>query len=423
MSFDLKKIYGVPLYRNSVLIILNTGLGAFFGLLFWIVGARVMPPEEVGIISAIISATMFIMSLSRLGIDAGIVRFLPKSTDKNSLYNIASIIPLTVSLVLTSIFLLGLNFFSPSLIMLRDSQYLMVFVAYVMISTVSYMQNTTLLALRRADLYLIQNLIASIRVPLLFFAYALFPETIGVLLILDIAYMASLIFGRLMLSKFGLRFSTGIDWSQFKPILKFSLGNYSANIFAIAPISIIPIMIINVVGPASNAFFFVAYSTASLMTMIPSAICASLFVEGSHDMPLRDTAIKSIKLITLLMVPAFLILFLFGDKILLLFSTEYSVQSFEILQMLCVSGIFSALTLFYISIKKIQKDMRLVNIINSTISVLIIVLGYVFLTTYGLVGIGYAWLLVNVIISILILMLIITKEKWISFSNITKIIQ
>ncbi|CAJ36738.1 lipopolysaccharide biosynthesis protein [Methanocella arvoryzae] len=409
---SIEKYYKEPLYRNSFLNILNGVVGAVFGLLFWMVATRQMTSGNLGIVNAIISAATLILVVSRLGMDTGIVRFLARSPDKNSLYNGSSFITLSVALGLTAVFIIGLDWFSPTLILLRQSDILFAFFVYILVNSMYYMQSITLLSLRRSDINFAQNLILGIRVPLLFFLYYLFPNTLGILLILDVSYMGAFLFSRIVLSKTGLRFTTKVNWGQIRKSWKYSLGGYTSNLFAIMPTTLLPIIIINTLGPSSNAYFFIAYTIASFIMMIPNSICSALFVEGSHDMPVRDISIKSLKLIFALLIPLSLFMFLFGDMILMLFNKEYSLQSFEILRLLVLSNIFSAVTLFYISIKKIQKDMGIVNLINSSITVMIILLSYFFIGIYGLVGVGYAWLLTNLLAFIFILGIVLKTKAW-----------
>ncbi len=68
-------------------MMLNSAFSAFFGLLFWIVAARTMPAKDIGLATAAISAAGLITGLSRLGLDAGLVRYLPESKNKNGLYS------------------------------------------------------------------------------------------------------------------------------------------------------------------------------------------------------------------------------------------------------------------------------------------------------------------------------------------------
>jgi O-antigen/teichoic acid export membrane protein len=64
------------------------------------------------------------------------------------------------------------------------------------------------------------------------------------------------------------------------------------------------------------------------------------------------------------------------------------------------------------TIKKIQKDIKIINYINIMSTIILILIGYILLLKYGLMGIGYAWIICDMIVSICILILMIKKEKW-----------
>jgi len=410
MLKKIKSLYSDPLYRNSIAIMLNSAFGAFFGLLFWIVAARTMPAKDVGLATAAISAAALIIGLSRLGLDAGLVRYLPESKNRNRLYSTIAIVTLVLALVLAAVFMLGINIFSPALSFLREGWFLPVFFVYIAVTSVYSVQNITFITIRRAELILIQNLLLGARIPILLLITGL--GVFGVFSSLGVAHLMTFVFGDFMLQRYGLSFTRSFDIASIRKILKFSLGNYSAGIFMMAPGTIIPIMIVNTIGAKEGAYFYVAYSVATLLIIIPNAVSISLFVEGSHNLPLKENVLKSVKLILMLLVPVLIIIFFFGDKILLLFSKEYSDQSFELLQLLAVSGVFFAVTSIFISIKKIQKDVRMINYVSFALSVLIIGLGYMSLLKYGLVGVGYAWLGANVTICLVVGMAI-GKEGWI----------
>jgi O-antigen/teichoic acid export membrane protein len=405
----LKYLYTDPLYRNSLALMLNSAFMAFFGLLFWIVAARTMPAKDIGLATAAISAAALIVGLSKMGLDAGLVRYLPESKNKNGLYSTIVMVTLVLALVLTAVFMLGINIFSPALSFLRDGWFLPVFIAYIAVTSIYFVQNMAFISIRRADLSLFQNLLLGVRIPILLLVAGM--GVFGVFSSLGIACLMTFVFGAFLLRRYGLFLSKGFDIASIRKILKFSLGNYTAGIFAMAPTTIIPVMILNTIGAEESAYFYVAYSVAGLLSMIPAAVSMSLFVEGSHSLPLKESTIKSLRLITLLMVPALIFIYLFGDKLLLLFSREYSVQSFEMLQLLAVSSIFSAVTSIYLSIKMIQRDVRMINYVNFALSVLIIGLGYISLLKYGLLGLGYAWLGANVMVCMVVAVMV-SRERW-----------
>ncbi|MBU3966181.1 MAG: oligosaccharide flippase family protein [Euryarchaeota archaeon] len=167
MLSKLRSLYTDPLYRNSLAIMLSSGLRAFFGLLFWIIAARTMPSKDIGLATAAISAAALIVGLSKLGLDAGLVRYLPGSKNRNGLYSTIVMITLGIALVISAVFMLGVNIFSPALSFLREGWFLPVFFAFIAVTSIYSIQNIAFISIRRADLSLIQNLLLGARIPIL----------------------------------------------------------------------------------------------------------------------------------------------------------------------------------------------------------------------------------------------------------------
>lgn len=408
--FNFQKYYSEPLYLNSIAIMLNTISVSFFGLLFWIIAARTMSATDIGYGTAIISAGSLISTLSMFGLDSGLIRYLPTSKNRNELYSSSIIITFIASGIITILFLLGLKIFSPSLLFLRNGIFpiiLILFISSLSLNVILYMM---LIALRKGVLSFFYNIILGFRVPMLFIFG--FLGLLGILYAFELAYILAFIFSIYIIYRLGVKFQFKLDIKSLKEPFVYSLGNYTASIFSTAAITIIPILIVNLLGAADCAYFYMAYSVASILFGIPSAISTSLFVEGSHEFPLKENVLKSLKFIIILLIPAILIVFLFGDKILLLFSKEFSEQSFDLLKLLVLSSLFSTIISVYTTIKRIHKDIKTINLINIISAVILILLGYILIIKYGLIGIGYAWLLNNIIISLVILYLVLVKERW-----------
>jgi len=75
------------LYRNSIFLMLSTGVMAVFGFFFWITNARLYSSEQVGIGTTLISIMTLISSFSILGLGNGLIRYLPTSERKNKKIN------------------------------------------------------------------------------------------------------------------------------------------------------------------------------------------------------------------------------------------------------------------------------------------------------------------------------------------------
>ena len=413
----LKKYYSEPLYRNSIALMLNTASGAVLGLVFWIVAAHTISSTDIGLATAVISLVTLITTLAQFGMDNGLIRFLPMSKIKDELYSTVITITFIVTALITGIFIIGLNVFSPSLLFLRYGAYPLLLILYMALASVYLMQCTAITALRRGDLYLLQTIIFGIRIPLLLI-FAAFG-VMGILSALEIAYFITFITGLYIISRLGVKFRLTLNVGSLKEIFKFSLGTYTADILSIAPTAIIPLMIVNTIGAVNNAYFYIAFSIASLLLTIPGAVAMSLFVEGSHDIPLKENVIKSLKLTMMILIPITIIVLLFGKEILLIFNKEFSDQSFELLRILAISGLFSAITSIYLAIKRVQKDIKIINYINLISSSFLIIAGYIALIKYGLMGIGYTWLIVNIGMCIVIVGLVVKHDKFIKCSRST----
>jgi O-antigen/teichoic acid export membrane protein len=215
-----------------------------------------------------------------------------------------------------------------------------------------------------------------------------------------------------MLYRLGLPLMPYADLATLKEIMRYSLGNYTSNVLSVLPATVIPIMVVNVLGAKDGAYFFVAYSIANVLGLIPYAVSTSLFVEGSHDEPLRRSVVRSAVLILLLLLPLLVLVLAFGDKLLLAFSGEYSAGSTALLRLLALSSLFLVMPCIYMSIKKIQRDLKMMNYLSLANVLLLIPAGYLLMPKFGLIGIGYAWLASNIAVCVVIGWLIIRVEKW-----------
>ena len=139
---------------------------------------------------------------------------------------------------------------------------------------------------------------------------------------------------------------------------------------------------------------------ANLLYVIPQATTKSLFAEGSNNEQAVSISIKkSIKIISVLLIPAIIVLVLGGKYILGFFGKEYSTQGVNFLYIVAIAGIPIAVYSIFMSLLRVKKDLRGLIITNIFYSGAIIGLSYTLLPV-GLIGIGIAWLAGNLIVSV-----------------------
>lgn len=172
----------------------------------------------------------------------------------------------------------------------------------------------------------------------------------------------------------------------------FAFSNYISAVLWSAPMLLLPILITNLSGPETNAYFYVANSVGGLLVMIPAAISMSLFAHGSHDATdLARRGVEAAKVSLALLAPALAGVFLFGEKVLLVFGRAYSAEGTRLLWVLALSTLPLTVNFLYFSVRRVQQ--RMAGVLASTMSVLVVTLGLsvVLLPRVGLLGAGIAW--------------------------------
>jgi hypothetical protein len=163
---------------------------------------------------------------------------------------------------------------------------------------------------------LIKNTISSIAkliLPIFLLALGAYGIFISMGIAIVVAFLFSLVFH---IFCFNYLFKPIIDKIVVKRMIKFSLGNYIAGFIGGLPVMVLPILIItNSIGVKFSAYFYMDMMIANLLYIIPIATSQSLFAEGSYsERDLKIQLKKVIKIISLLLVPAILVTFLFGKE-------------------------------------------------------------------------------------------------------------
>ena len=165
----------------------------------------------------------------------------------------------------------------------------------------------------------------------------------------------------------------------------------SMNLLWLAPSFIMPLMVIHVLGPEANAYFFIAWSVANAVYAIGRGVSFSLLAEGSHDQRqlARDT-VRSLKLNYLFVVPAVVLILILGDKLLGLFSPEYAENATRLLWLLAAAAIPFTLNSIYFGIRRVEKRMKSVVALTSFAAITTLGLTWGLLPHMGILGAGVA---------------------------------
>ncbi len=394
----IMRFAGDPLYRNSLLLMFTNFFNSGCGFFFWIIAAKIYTVEEVGLATALISFLGLAILVSRLGFDFSIIRFL-STNDKARVFGTCLSITTMASILVGAICILLVEFFSSSLAFLKDPVFALAFLLIVVINSVAAITGNAFVADRKADKYLFQNIFMAFRI--LFLGPLAFLGTFGIFGSVGLSYLLASFFALIVLQKSVASIWLRVDADFLKKSFRFSNWNYASSILSAAPTLILPLMVLNLLGEEEAAKYYIAFAIGNLIIIIPYSLGTSLFVEGSHGEGLRKSVARSAGASLILMVPIVLAIFLLGDRLLGLLNEDY-IEAFNFLRIMAASGFLLIAYYLFIPIQNVRMKVGSILKLNALRFILLLVLSYVLMQQYGIMGAGYGWVITYGIINIAI---------------------
>ena len=388
---DLNKI--PILYKNAIYLYLCPVATGLLGLVFWSIVTHSIPAAEIGINVALLNAMAFVSTLSLLGLNYYLIKFTPEEKGNPS-HLLSSVLLVTIcaSIIATSIFLL-INSYSQYI---NGTYSYLLIILLGTITTVWIIYHGIFVSRRKTQYLLLQDVLTSVAKVLL------------IILSVRVVLPFSIIISWTLALFIGVAFSfliTGpkIGFNKFTPTLEslrkiwtnrnYCISNYITNTLLAASPMLLPLLVIATLGAEQNAYFYIGWTTGSLIFSIPIGASTSLFAEGVNTKEgLKLNIPKAAKLIICLLIPSILIVYLLGDKILLLFGKIYSNETYDLLKILVVSAIPYSFTLIHTTVLRTTKRVK------ELAALWVITVGLIFLTSYilmpkvGIEGVGYSFL-------------------------------
>ena len=389
-----KHVLADPLYKNSLFNMTSILILGALGFAFWMIIARLYKTENVGIATTLISIMTLLSSFTMMGLNSSLIRYLPKSVNKNELINSAFAIVTLVTLLISIIFLLGLQIFSPQLLFLRSSIfYIISFMIFVILCSWNVLVDSIFIAFRSTSNILIKNTTVSILKLILPFALIVFGSY-GIFASAASALALGVLTGLSMLFlKFKIRPAIFLNVAMVKETSAYSFANYMTSFVFNAPSLVLPVIILNILSAEYAAYYYIASMIQNILQIIPLATAQSLLTEGSYnEAELKRHVKKALTTIFVILIPTIILIVLGGNVLLQFFGKNYALQAFQFLRLYSISTIFTSLLLIANAINNVKHQKKALVTSNVVASVLTLWLSYTFASS-SLVGIGWGWAL------------------------------
>jgi O-antigen/teichoic acid export membrane protein len=381
------------LVRNSLYLMLSAGVQAAMGFAFWVLMARLYSTEAVGQASSLISAITLIAFFALFGLNSTLVRYLPTAADRDALITAALLLVAACGAGAGMLYVLLTPVVAPRLAFVEHRPALAAgFTLLAAAAAVNVLTDSVFVASRRAGYCALTDggvsgasKIISGVILAGSGAYGLFSASAGGFAAAALASLA------LMATALHWRPSLKRSFRALKPLLRFSGGNYAANIMILVPTLVVPIIVLDRLGASAAAYYFVAFQIATLLYSAVYAVEQAFLAEGSHaGVDWKETRTRSRRFAVILFLPGCLVLAMAAHWILLAFGLRYSEHGTPTLILLALAVAPIAANNWAWTVLRLAGRLRALVLSCGVYAMAICSLAW-FLAPHGLTALAAAW--------------------------------
>jgi O-antigen/teichoic acid export membrane protein len=399
---------GTALLRNGYALMANTAVTAVLGLGYWVLAARLFPPSAVGAGSAAVSALLFVAGVSQLNLMGAITRFLPVAGRHSAaLLGGAYATAAATAVVLGTAAVATARWWAPA-----DSPLLVspwfgaAFVGAAVAWCLFVIQDSALTAVGRAVWVPVENgLFGLAKLGLLvglaggsaaavFASWAL-PAAIAVVPV------TWLLFRRLV-PRHGAAHPATSSLS-LRALARFVGGDYAGSVFAQALLTLMPLLVVALLGSVEGARFYVPWVIVTTIDLLAGNLATSLIVESARDEGrLAEMAATVVRRALSLVVPLAAVTVVLAPLVLVPFGAGYASESATTLRLLGLATLPRALSTLYVGVCRAQRRVGCIAAVQAGQAVLVLGAAAVLVPAAGLAGAGAASLVGQVVVALFV---------------------
>lgn len=401
-----------PLLATAYSLMVNTVVVSVLGVAFWIVAARLFPSEEVGRDSVLITSIISLAAVCNLNMGNTVARFLPQVRDPGRALARAYIASMSVALCLGTVFVLVASRLVDDLSALTDTPLLGVgFVLFTAVWCVFSVQDAALAAMRRSVWVPVENgtyallklaalpLIAAVGVGHGVFQAWVLP------LALVVVPVNAFLFWRVMPEHRRTRAETVSPLRHGRGALIRFLGlDYAAMVFAGVTWTVLPLLVLALVGSSESAYFYVAFITVHALELMAAGGGTSVLVESAFaEERLRAHLQVMVRRLLPLVLAGAAVVVVAAPLILRVFGSDYADGGTTLLRLLGASVLFRCVIVLFQVLERSRRRGVALLVADAATAALVIGLAAGLAPAWGLTGVGVAWLAGNGAVALAVL--------------------
>ncbi len=323
------------LARNSGFTIATAAANGILGFAFWTVADRWAPPSSIGAATALLSVVILASIIANFGIGPTIVQRLPQLKQPRewaSMVSAAVIASGAIASIIGIFLLLIVPHIAPVYNVVLHRPILAVTLVFgVVFLTCATMLDYVNMGARETHVGFIRNVIFGLLKLGLLVALVLVGVEESTTSLLSVwiwssAIISLLTFAYLLpLTGHENHWPTRETWAELGQGAVRIVWNYLAMLGGAVIPYLMPLVVITVLSPTQNAYFYMAWTIANLLLVVSAAVSGNMLAEASFTSGhLRAQVISGMRIVCSILVPASIVILLFGKTILSAFGSAYA---------------------------------------------------------------------------------------------------
>lgn len=386
------------LFYNTIFLFLNTFLILALSALIKIIVAKVLPPNQLGILTTSLSIIYFLASIALLGGGGAVTKLVSEKKPKKykqAILSFALTLSVITSLIISLVLFLARDQITLFFKLNKEIIYLLVFsipifsLFNLFYAYVYGLQKMKKLFFANVSKYVfvLASLIASLFLTIylnatLILLFYLLGQVIGIFLIFE-------------------RFSF-VKLKQKRRFFEFSITNFisliSVQLVGYYPFFILPYFTTQTI----TGIFSLALSLTNLVLIFPSVFSSASFPIFSslfkNIQKARAVFYSTLKYILIFSLPALIFLFAFKEPIILIISSPKYLPASQIIEILSLGMFFSSLASFFLAILYAFGKIKAVLKIRAFSAILFVIVFTLLTYHYSFVGSAAAFFVTFLIV-------------------------
>lgn len=403
-----------PLVLSADSLMLNSAVTAALGIVYWVVAARVYGTQEVGRDAALIAAMVECSVICQLNMGNAITRFLPSLERRTRQALLGAYAVSGAAAILISVpFVLLAPVVSSQFSFLRDGLLGALYVVSQVLWGWFVLQDAALTAVRKAPWVPVENGIFGVLKLAALPVFRAWGVPNGVFLAWTLPVVALLVPVNLFLFRSAIpqhvrsmrpAGSAVLRRLGRSGFVRFMAQDWGASVLALAPTTVLPVLVVALLGSEANAYFYIPYTIVGGLNLLFFAVGTSLVVEGAIAEDLvRVLARRVARRFALILVPGVVVLVAGAPLILLPFGSGYVQESTSTLRIMACGSAFYAVIALYEALARLHGHGSRILLVELAKAPFLIG-GIIVLTPLlGINGVALAWLGSVAVVSVTIL--------------------